>query len=87
MQIPPCRFLGPSTEHHILSSVWTDTLNYTQNEEIRMEKGQETGPGVGERTGKEIIMASKYLYWQKGADCSSWRQSFGALQESPLGAI
>lgn len=38
------------------------TLNYTQKEEIGMEKGQETGPGVGERTGKETIMASKYLY-------------------------
>lgn len=87
MQIPPCRFLGPSTEHHILSSVWTDTLNYTQKEEIGMEKGQETGPGVGERTVKETIMASNYLYWQKGANCSSWRQSFRALQKGPLGAI
>lgn len=77
---PPCLIPGPSTEHHILNSAWKDMLNYTQEKEIRREKGQETGAGMGEETrivhpGRKAIMVSKYVHWQKGADCAEERAS------------
>lgn len=53
------------------TSVWTDTLNYTQKREIRMEKDQATEAGTVHLHRKKTTMVSKCLYWQKGEDCSS----------------